>query len=62
MQTSAPIELLPAEGILALSSKPTGANVTLDGEFQGQTPVSLQLTPDSPSSAGRVQTGLQALQ
>ena len=42
------IELLPAEGILALSSKPTGANVTLDGEFQGQTPVSLQLTPDTP--------------
>ena len=42
------IELLPAEGILELSSKPTGANVTLDGEFQGQTPVSLQLTPGSP--------------
>jgi formylglycine-generating enzyme required for sulfatase activity len=42
------IELLPAEGILALSSEPTGANVTLDGEFQGQTPLSLQLTPGSP--------------
>ena len=39
------IELQPAPGILQLDSKPQGANVTLDGEFQGQTPLSLQLAP-----------------
>lgn len=42
------IELLPADGILALVSEPTGANVTLDGEFQGQTPLNLSLSPDKP--------------
>ena len=40
------LELLPAAGILALSSAPGGANVTLDGEFQGQTPLDLELDPD----------------
>jgi formylglycine-generating enzyme required for sulfatase activity len=42
----AQVELQPAAGILELNSQPTGANVTLDGEFQGQTPISLELTPD----------------
>jgi formylglycine-generating enzyme required for sulfatase activity len=55
------IELLPAEGILALSSKPTGANVTLDGEFQGQTPVSLQLTPDTPHRLAVFKPGYKRL-
>ena len=40
------VTLLPAAGVLELASEPSGANVTLDGEFQGQTPLSLELTPD----------------
>ncbi|TXS89278.1 PEGA domain-containing protein [Parahaliea maris] len=40
------ITLIPAAGILALSSNPAGANVTLDGEYQGQTPLTLELAPD----------------
>lgn len=40
------VQMLPAAGILELSSSPSGANVTLDGEFQGQTPLSLSLEPD----------------
>ncbi|HEY7776006.1 MAG TPA: SUMF1/EgtB/PvdO family nonheme iron enzyme, partial [Kineobactrum sp.] len=39
-------ELVPAAGQLLLSSTPGGANVTLDGEFQGQTPLTLSLAPD----------------
>ena len=39
------VQMLPAAGILELSSNPGGANVTLDGEFQGQTPLSLSLEP-----------------
>ena len=39
------IELPPAPGNLQLTSEPAGANVTLDGEFQGQTPLLLQLRP-----------------
>ncbi len=39
------LALQPAAGRLELSSRPSGANVTLDGEFQGQTPLTLELTP-----------------
>lgn len=39
------IALQPAAGLLSLDSTPSGANVTLDGEFQGQTPVDLEITP-----------------
>jgi len=39
------ISLQPASGALRLSSVPGGANVTLDGEFQGQTPLTLQVSP-----------------
>jgi len=40
------ITLQPAAGVLELSSVPPGANVTLDGEFQGQTPLTLEVSPD----------------
>ena len=39
------IELAPAAGELALSSEPSGANITLDGQFKGQTPLTLLLQP-----------------
>ena len=40
------LKLQPAAGALELASIPSGANVTLDGEFQGQTPLTLELSPD----------------
>ncbi|MEH6637523.1 MAG: SUMF1/EgtB/PvdO family nonheme iron enzyme, partial [Halioglobus sp.] len=40
------ISLQAAAGMLELTSIPSAANVTLDGEFQGQTPLSLELSPD----------------
>ncbi len=40
------VTLQPAAGELTLSSLPSSANVTLDGEFQGQTPLTLALSPD----------------
>ncbi|RLQ22331.1 PEGA domain-containing protein [Seongchinamella sediminis] len=39
------VTLQPAAGMLQLSSRPSGANVTLNGEFQGQTPLELEITP-----------------
>lgn len=39
------VNLQPAAGELELSSVPSGANVTLDGEFQGQTPLTLEVSP-----------------
>lgn len=40
------IALLPAGALLELSSTPGGANVTVDGEFRGQTPLTLDISPD----------------
>ena len=45
-QNLEPITLLPADGKLELSSQPGSANVTVDGEFIGQTPITLELEPD----------------
>ncbi len=45
-QNLEPITLLPANGLLNLDSRPRGANVTVDGEFEGQTPLTLSLDPD----------------
>jgi len=39
------LELTPARGVLSLRSEPGGANVSLDGEFAGQTPLELELEP-----------------
>ncbi len=48
LQDLGTIELQPAAGLLQLASTPTGANVTLDGEFQGQTPLELEIIPGRP--------------
>lgn len=39
------IELQPAAGVVQLASVPSGANVTVDGEFRGQTPLTLEISP-----------------
>ncbi len=40
------LPLLAADGYLRLVSQPTGANVTVDGEFRGQTPITIALRPN----------------
>jgi formylglycine-generating enzyme required for sulfatase activity len=41
------VELTPAEGLLRLSSVPTGAVVTRDGRFVGATPVDVAMAPST---------------
>ncbi|HHO47470.1 MAG TPA: PEGA domain-containing protein [Desulfobacteraceae bacterium] len=38
--------LRPAPALLSLDSSPSGATVTVDGAFQGTTPLELELSPD----------------
>ena len=45
-QNMGTIELQPAAGVVVLSSAPSGANVTVDGEFRGQTPLTLEVGPE----------------
>lgn len=44
-QVLGPFELKPANGVLTLDSNPSGANVTVDGEFAGRTPLTVELSP-----------------
>jgi formylglycine-generating enzyme required for sulfatase activity len=39
------VELEVADGIVDVSSSPAGAHVSVDGEFRGTTPVSVELSP-----------------
>lgn len=38
------ITLEPADGVLELTSKPSGATVTIDGEYKGTTPITLDVS------------------
>ncbi|MCB1667313.1 MAG: PEGA domain-containing protein [Porticoccaceae bacterium] len=40
------IQLQPADGLVQLNSTPSGASITVDGQFAGSTPMELQLQPD----------------
>jgi formylglycine-generating enzyme required for sulfatase activity len=40
------VELQPAAATIQLVSLPNRANVTVDGEFRGQTPLTLEVSPD----------------
>ena len=44
-QTLSPVALSLVEGTIALLSIPAAANVTLDGDYLGQTPLDVHLTP-----------------
>ena len=44
-QQLADVELTQADGRLEVASDPSEANVTVDGEFRGRTPLSLKLAP-----------------
>ncbi len=41
----APVVLEPTDSLLALTSEPPGASVTVDGEYRGETPLQLPLAP-----------------
>lgn len=42
----APVQLLPVESSLALTSEPSGAAVIIDGQYRGETPLELNLLPE----------------
>lgn len=43
----APIDLSAADGIVRVTTQPEGASVTVDGEFRGQAPLEVEITPDT---------------
>jgi len=53
------IALQAAAGVVELGSVPSGANVTVDGEFRGQTPLTLEISPDSAHRLAVFKAGYQ---
>lgn len=53
------VELEPADGLVFIQSSPSGASVTIDGEFQGLTPLEVALTPNETHEATFFKNGYQ---
>ena len=51
------VTLQEADGRIWVSTTPTGANVTVDGKYQGQTPLELTLAPGSTHSIDLTKAG-----
>jgi len=58
-QSLGPIDLIPADGVIDLSSEPSGANVSVDGVFQGRTPLQLSLSPNREHRIQLTKAGYQ---
>ena len=58
-QSLGPIDLIPADGVIDLSSEPSGANVSVDGVFQGRTPLQLSLSPNREHRVQLTKAGYQ---
>lgn len=56
-QTLPTIRLQPADARLLVNTIPRGANVTVNGRYRGQSPISLSLTPDIDYQIGMSKAG-----
>lgn len=45
LETYPPVQMVVADGTVDVSTSPAGAHVSVDGEFRGTTPVSVQISP-----------------
>ena len=54
------VRLDPADGVLKLQSEPEGSSVSVDGRFQGRTPLELELSPNTSHSIRLTRAGYRA--
>ena len=57
-----PVTLEPADGLAFIQSTPTGASVTIGGEFKGQTPLEVALAPNTPHDITFFKNGYESAQ
>ena len=57
-----PVTLEPADGLAFIQSTPTGASVTIGGEFKGQTPLEIALAPNTPHDITFFKNGYESAQ
>lgn len=55
------ISLIKADGLVEVVSKPTGASVTVNGQFRGKTPVDIALSPEKRYQFTLFKDGYQPL-
>jgi formylglycine-generating enzyme required for sulfatase activity len=55
------VSLTQADGRVELVSNPTGAAVSVDGSFQGQTPLTLRLAPGQPHTVALTKPGYESM-
>jgi formylglycine-generating enzyme required for sulfatase activity len=53
------IQLVPSDGRMSITSDPAGANVTVDGMYRGQTPLSLVLDPSKTYPVALAKAGYE---
>jgi formylglycine-generating enzyme required for sulfatase activity len=56
------VTLEPADGLAFIQSTPTGASVTIGGEFKGQTPLEVALAPNTPHDITFFKNGYESAQ
>ncbi|MEM1089441.1 MAG: PEGA domain-containing protein [Pseudomonadota bacterium] len=56
------VELTPADTLVTVASTPSGASVTVEGEYRGQTPLRLALAPGRSYRMGFTRAGYQSRQ
>lgn len=61
-QQLGPITLEPADGLVLVRTQPAGAALTVNGEFQGRTPLELELEPDTEHRLVVFRPGYERLQ
>ena len=54
--------LVESDGLLTLETKPTGASVTVAGQFRGRTPVDLSLAPRKPHALKISKAGFESIE
>jgi formylglycine-generating enzyme required for sulfatase activity len=59
-QTIATVNLIKADGTLALRSNPAGASITISGEYKGITPMDLKLAPGKSYLVSLTKAGYQS--
>lgn len=61
-QTLPTISLSPADGLVSISSQPSGAGVTVGGQFRGSTPLEIELKPDRNHQLRVFKAGFKAVE
>lgn len=62
LQSLPAVSLNPADGLVNIRSQPSGAGITVGGEFRGSTPLEIELEPDRDHQVRIFKAGFKAVE